>query len=341
MKKLSLVLFAGLMLLCSSAVGQVTISFSDFPYTPGSVMTRSMGSNFNLMTAGGPNQTWDFSASVTVLDFIENFDDPTGHPGADSFPTATHVMFGPEVQEFQQLTYFRYQGSTWAMLGGTFVFGENVIAIPAELTGVNADFPIQYGDEWDFVSVTDYDDVETTVEAHHHADAWGTVTDVNGTFECLRIRIDRTTTEVPGEVESHVEYYWYAQDYGEVAAAVSNNGETEPLFESGSFMRINDIQTGINESDPAVLSTFTLMPAYPNPFNASTTLQFTLANPSDISLALLNTLGQQVSVVTNGSFAPGTHQVALDGGGLASGTYFVRLVASGQQTQLQRITLVK
>ncbi len=343
MKYASHVVFVLLLCLTSSASGQVSIQLNDMPMTPGAVLTRSIGANFNLMTAAGPDQSWDFSASVTVIDFPETWDDPEGNYGAEDFPTANLVMYGPMIEGMQQFTYFQQSGSSYWLVGAAYYYNGEVVTIPSEVTGVNADFPLQYGDEWDFVSVTEFDGVVTTQDVHHHIDAWGTVTDITGTFDCIRMRVDRTTTEVPGDIVTQIEYYWYAPGYGEVVSVVSNHNETDPLFESGSFMRISDIQgwIGVDETDPTVVRSFELLPAYPNPFNASTTLTFTLDSPGNVSLAVMNSLGQQVALVTNAPFAPGTHQLSFDGHGLSSGTYFVRLVTDGQPSQMQRITLLK
>lgn len=61
--------------------------------------------------------------------------------------------------------------------------------------------------------------------------------------------------------------------------------------------------------------------AYPNPFNPSTTIRYTLNESSEISLSIYSGLGQLVQVVEQGIKANGSYSVSFDGGHLASGVY--------------------
>ncbi|HEX04755.1 MAG TPA: T9SS type A sorting domain-containing protein, partial [Bacteroidetes bacterium] len=69
---------------------------------------------------------------------------------------------------------------------------------------------------------------------------------------------------------------------------------------------------------------------YPNPFNPTTTIPFSLRNAGDIRLTLFNVLGQKVATITDGHFGPGTHIVMWNGRDdagqpVASGVYFYRM----------------
>lgn len=80
-------------------------------------------------------------------------------------------------------------------------------------------------------------------------------------------------------------------------------------------------------------SSFTLS-AYPNPFNSSTTLSFTLSHESDVRLSLVNVLGREVKTIADKPFAAGNHQIILNAENLSTGIYFVRLESSfGIRTQ--------
>jgi hypothetical protein len=90
---------------------------------------------------------------------------------------------------------------------------------------------------------------------------------------------------------------------------------------------------------------------YPNPFNPSTTIQFGLPVPSQVSVRIYNLLGQKVAEVADGVFAPGYHEVlwkgTLSSGSTASsGVYFYRIEASssidGQKfVQVRKMMLMK
>jgi hypothetical protein len=79
---------------------------------------------------------------------------------------------------------------------------------------------------------------------------------------------------------------------------------------------------------------------FPNPFNPTTTLEFSVAGFSHVTLTTYDMLGRQVSVLVDEKKKPGRHRVTLDGTGLASGTYFYRLTADGQ-TLSRRFLLLK
>ncbi len=84
----------------------------------------------------------------------------------------------------------------------------------------------------------------------------------------------------------------------------------------------------------------TLAPAFPNPFARTATLSFALPEAAEVRLVVYDVLGRAVAKLADGTWEAGRHQVALDGRGLAGGTYLVRLEAGGQ-VATQRLTLLK
>ena len=84
---------------------------------------------------------------------------------------------------------------------------------------------------------------------------------------------------------------------------------------------------------------------YPNPFNASTVLRYTLSQPGPVQLAIFNVAGQVVRQLVSESLAPGAHRATWDGRDgsdrpVATGIYVSRLVtADGIQTR--KLLLVK
>lgn len=86
---------------------------------------------------------------------------------------------------------------------------------------------------------------------------------------------------------------------------------------------------------------FALAPSYPNPFNPSTTIQYTLPQQVQVQLEVYNMVGQRVRTLLAGQQQEaGTHAVRFDASALSSGVYFVRLQAGSFQ-QIQKITLIK
>ncbi len=86
---------------------------------------------------------------------------------------------------------------------------------------------------------------------------------------------------------------------------------------------------------------FALKEAYPNPFNPTTTLEFTVPTTGKAVLKVFNTLGQEVATLFNKEAEVGTyHQVEFNASQLNSGVYFARLEFNGK-VQMRKIVLVK
>ena len=83
-----------------------------------------------------------------------------------------------------------------------------------------------------------------------------------------------------------------------------------------------------------------LCTVYPNPFNASAIIQFTLPARSNVRVEVFDVTGRPVAVVFSGIGEAGLHRVRFNAIGLASGPYFVRLQA-GSSAQTKRLLLLR
>ena len=85
---------------------------------------------------------------------------------------------------------------------------------------------------------------------------------------------------------------------------------------------------------------FELAPNWPNPFNPSTRIDFSLADTGPARLDVYSLQGTRVAQLVNGMLSGGSHSVTFDGTGLASGIYIYSLEAGGQR-ESRRMLLVK
>ncbi len=85
---------------------------------------------------------------------------------------------------------------------------------------------------------------------------------------------------------------------------------------------------------------FALHAAYPNPFVREATLRYDLPEAAPVRLTAYDLLGRTVAVLADDEMEAGRHTASLDGAGLASGMYLVRLVAA-DHVFTQRVTLVR
>ncbi len=90
-----------------------------------------------------------------------------------------------------------------------------------------------------------------------------------------------------------------------------------------------DIVTDVEEFSPQPVKNFHLYNNFPNPFNPSTVIRYTLPVQSFVVLKVFNLLGQQVVTLVNEEKPAGEHQVTFnavtDEGQLRSGVYFYRI----------------
>ncbi|MCC6548452.1 MAG: T9SS type A sorting domain-containing protein [Ignavibacteriaceae bacterium] len=96
----------------------------------------------------------------------------------------------------------------------------------------------------------------------------------------------------------------------------------------------------IVEAENDGITEFRLEQNYPNPFNPETTIEFALAEKSEMQLTVYNITGKKVAVLQSGVKDAGNYRVRFDGSGLPSGIYICRLTAGGYSAQ-QKITLLK
>jgi hypothetical protein len=85
---------------------------------------------------------------------------------------------------------------------------------------------------------------------------------------------------------------------------------------------------------------FRLFPAYPNPFNSSTILSYSIPRPGKATLIIYNVLGQRVETLFDGRQEGGIHSVRWDASNCASGIYCVQM-QSQNLMQIQKMVLLR
>ena len=90
----------------------------------------------------------------------------------------------------------------------------------------------------------------------------------------------------------------------------------------------------------SVPAEFALEQNFPNPFNPSSTIRFSLKNDAEVQLFITNSLGQRVGSLVNHKMQAGTHEVTFTGDGLSSGAYFYTLKA-GSFSETKKMILTK
>ena len=123
-----------------------------------------------------------------------------------------------------------------------------------------------------------------------------------------------------------------------ISVTVSKPGyfTSSTVIRLAHFVIPDDANAGVSE--------FSLEPNYPNPFNPSTNLSFSIPKPCHVSLAIFNVLGQEVIKLVDQDMPQGTHISRWDGtdqsgNPAASGIYFARLVADDFRAERKMMVL--
>jgi len=85
---------------------------------------------------------------------------------------------------------------------------------------------------------------------------------------------------------------------------------------------------------------------YPNPFNPSTTIEFSIQNNSKVELSVFSIIGQKIKTLANNQFTKGLHSIPWcgddeSGKSVCSGIYFYKLIVNGNTEAVKKCVLLK
>jgi hypothetical protein len=127
------------------------------------------------------------------------------------------------------------------------------------------------------------------------------------------------------------QFVFFTFNYGAMGAGAAE------LLENAVHYLIGAPQTDTTPvEDRPLPSVLTLLGNHPNPFNPKTIIAFALPADQEVNLAIFDLRGQRVRTLLRGPLAAGHHQAVWlgrddAGRSVASGTYFYRLSAGGEQ----------
>jgi hypothetical protein len=96
-----------------------------------------------------------------------------------------------------------------------------------------------------------------------------------------------------------------------------------------------------NTVEVKVLPTvFELEQNFPNPFNPTTNIKFSMPEAQNVTLKIFNMLGQEIKTLVNEFRNAGVYEVSFDANNLPTGTYFYSITA-GDFTSTKKMLLIK
>jgi|GEM_PF-456134 len=143
----------------------------------------------------------------------------------------------------------------------------------------------------------------------------------------LRDSLLYTTQREVTEMANDATYYWRVK--------ATNGAGWGQFSDTWSF---STSTSGVDRGEAG--RTFHLSANMPNPFTEATTISFDLARSEEITLSVLNGLGQEIAVIATGRYDAGHHEVRWNAEGTAGGAYYYRLRAGGV-TETRGMNLVR
>ncbi len=196
------------------------------------------------------------------------------------------------------------------------------------------------GDKWLSVELAGFDayttvdgvDLQWSTASEANADHWEIERCVTGSGEFELI------AQLPAHNSSTGATYQFADRRG-VNGTMYDYRLTD-IDASGERTVHPQMASALYGSHSAAVAEFSLADAYPNPFNPTTTISFTVPEAGVIELRIFDLAGREVATLVNGSVEAGSHHVEWNAASMPSGTYFYSLKAAGY-TATKKLLLLK
>jgi hypothetical protein len=126
-----------------------------------------------------------------------------------------------------------------------------------------------------------------------------------------------------------------------------NNNRTEQISQTwngSAWVNVGKytysyIPTGIEQFEGEV-STYSLSNNYPNPFNPTTRISYTIPKRSNVNIKVYSLLGSEVAELVKGEMEAGSYDIEFNAANLPSGVYFYR-IQSGNFIDTKKMLLLK
>lgn len=345
------VCYAVLLALCSTPLlGQITFRQSAAEqilglgnYVQFHIDTTADRPTVNVGPKGGPH-VYDFSMLKLYHSYTDTIRLVSAVPHlAVRFPGSALVLTFPGDNGFQN-NVMEFQTGVLQQLGDYEKDGNTVYIDHRTQPEPFLFFPSDLGDSVRF----DYQGVDstfvdggltssggTTHPLDYVVDGYGTLLLPNAqSFQCLRIRTQEYTPYnykgfkyvTPNGLILFVESFNTSPDEGDV----TNNG---------IFLMRSPILTSVAPEKNLPVR-FSFDQNFPNPFNPSTTIRFTLSAASPVTVVIYDVLGRPIATLEEGIRSAGQNTVVWNSEGMPSGIYYCRITA-GHSAGTKKMVLVR
>lgn len=145
------------------------------------------------------------------------------------------------------------------------------------------------------------------------------------------LTIGNTSHNVTGLLPG-TQYYYRVRAVNDAGTSTNSNVVSVPTTVSNEDEFIEPIKTD-------------LIGCYPNPFNPTTTIKYSLDKPQKVRVEVYDLAGRQITTLVNETLSNGTHMIVWngfsdEGNPVASGIYFVRMKTDNYNS-IRKITMMK
>ena len=175
-------------------------------------------------------------------------------------------------------------------------------------------------------------------------DSGGTpILDVTGT------NLVTTDGTIPARGYKDVELKWIMPSglpsYPRIYAVLDENNDIAEIHENNNkgfnVLGAPAVSTDIAVNHSNKPDEYKLYQSYPNPFNPTTNIKYTLSKGNKVTLKVYDILGREVRTLVNRHQNAGTYIYQFDGGALASGTYFYDLKVGNNYMRTKKMLLIR
>ncbi|MHB9040065.1 MAG: T9SS type A sorting domain-containing protein, partial [Melioribacteraceae bacterium] len=301
--------------------------------TDGTFSIRDIvGSTSSANLSGAQAMTWYLNNTGSTVTYTgpDGSSETVANDTWDLWAGTTKIMNDKAAttpaQTMTDLKFVFTAGTGAIILDNFLIYGATDGALPVELTSFTSNV------------------IGNKVELN-----WKTATEVNNYgFEVQRLAVSNQLLANSQELNANG---WtkigFVQGNGNSNSPKSYSFTDEPTggkefnyrlkqIDNDGMYEYSDIVTATLEN----ISTFALEQNFPNPFNPTTMISYTIPKRVNVKLKVYDMIAQQVAELVNGFQEAGHYQVTFDGSDLPSGVYFYKLEA-GKFVEVKKFILVR
>jgi len=336
---------------------------NDFYHRPGSIYDFLIEMHYDYYTAGKILASGNFwgrdSLSVDSTAVLQSgahqiFDCSNW----DTSPNSSLYSFIPVTRFEQAIAYDQAENYDQAFILYKQILSDRLIdekdywelCVPhiysiAKDSNLNLEDLITYYDEE--ISMTPTDDslgLKRLMKAYE-AYVYINEKDYQSAADIIKDRIDNPISESDSlEAVMDMEILYMLRDNeGSKKPLITNltqyhypNFQTFKIKHEENYQKLLMLYSGLEDiGTPLVIMNLSLGNNYPNPFNPSTTIEYSVPKTTKVKLRIYNIRGQLVKELVNQTVEPGKYKVVWEGKNnaghsVASGVYFYRIEANGK-----------